>query len=72
MRNPWKGTMTQRERFYNQMHYLPFDRTVNMEFGYWDENYKEWKMFTKNGITNETKANEFFTFDDLSFVGSSG
>lgn len=69
MRNPWKGTMTKRERFYNQMHYLPFDRTVNMEFGYWDENYEQWKMFTQNGITDEGKANEFFSFEASPVIG---
>ena len=34
----WKGTMTDRERFNNQMHYKPIDRSFNMEFGYWNEN----------------------------------
>ncbi|HZJ78067.1 MAG TPA: uroporphyrinogen decarboxylase family protein [Clostridia bacterium] len=71
MREPWKGTMTQRERFYNQMHYLPFDRTVNMEFGYWEENYKSWPMFEENGITNERQANEFFSFEPPVCVGGS-
>jgi len=37
-RKPWKGSMTARERFIAQMHYKPFDRTVNIEFGYWEEN----------------------------------
>jgi len=23
-----------------------------MEFGYWDENFKEWPIFYENGITN--------------------
>ena len=38
-RPKWKGTMTDRERFVNQMNYKPFDRCFNMEFGYWDENF---------------------------------
>lgn len=63
MRDAWKGAMTQRERFYNQMHYLPFDRTVNMEFGYWDDNYKLWDIFLDNGITNEGEADRFFSFE---------
>ena len=33
IRQKWKGTMTDRERFNAQMHYQPFDRTFNMEFG---------------------------------------
>ena len=62
-REPWKGTMTPRERFYRQMHYLSVDRSVNMEFGYWEENYQQWDIFHENGITNEDEANHFFSFD---------
>lgn len=47
---PWPGTMTGRERFRRQMHFEPFDRTFNMEFGYWDENFTQWPLFTDNGI----------------------
>ncbi len=64
-REKWKGTMTDRERFNNQMHYKPVDRCFNMEFGYWDENYREWDMFVKNGITTEEEANVFFNFDRI-------
>ena len=63
-RKPWKGSMTARERFNAQMHYKPFDRTVNIEFGYWAENYETWSIFKKNGITNEGQANQYFAFDD--------
>jgi len=69
IRAPWKGEMTPRERFNNQMHYKPVDRSVNMEFGYWEENYKEWDLFTENGITNEWEANTFFGFDPIGGVG---
>lgn len=62
-RPKWKGTMTDRERFNNQMHYKPVDRSFNMEFGYWEENYREWDLFVKNGVTNESEANIFFNFD---------
>jgi len=55
--------MTGRERFNAQMHYKPLDRTVNMEFGYWEENYQLWSMFKKNGIKNEWQANRYFSFD---------
>lgn len=59
----WKSSMTDRERFNHQMHYRPVDRCFNMEFGYWEENYKEWGIFREHGITNEWEANEFFNFD---------
>jgi hypothetical protein len=67
-REKWKGTMTDRERFNNQMHYKPVDRCFNMEFGYWDENYKEWDMFVKNGITTEEEANVYFNFDRIECI----
>jgi len=57
--------MTDRERFNRQMHYQPVDRCFNMEFGYWDENYREWSIFTENGITHEGEANQFFNFDRI-------
>ena len=67
-RPKWKGTMTDRERFNNQMHYRPVDRCFNMEFGYWEENFKEWDIFVKNGITNNWEADIFFSFDRLGGV----
>ena len=69
IRSKWKGTMTDRERFNNQMHYKPVDRSFNMEFGYWEENYREWDLFTDNGITNEGEANLFFNFDRIGAIG---
>lgn len=68
-RNKWKGTMTDRERFNSQMHYKPFDRCFNREFGYWDENFKEWDLFVKNGITNNGEADLFFNFDRQQCTG---
>ena len=68
-RPKWKGTMTDRERFNNQMHYRPVDRCFNMEFGYWEENYHEWDLFTENSITNEWEANIFFNFDTFNGIG---
>ena len=67
-RPKWKGTMTDRERFNNQMHYRPVDRCFNMEFGYWEENYQEWTMFVENGITHEGEANQYFSFDRIEGV----
>lgn len=69
IRQAWKGAMTPRERFNRQMHFQSFDRSFNMEFGYWDENYEQWKMFTDNGITNEEEANRFFSFDPIEVIG---
>lgn len=67
-RPKWKGAMTDRERFNNQMHYKPVDRCFNMEFGYWQENYSVWTLFSENGITNEAEANAFFNFDRIQNV----
>ncbi len=72
-RDHWKGTMTDRDRFNAQMHYEPFDRSVNIEFGYWQENYEQWSIFTENGITHEGEANEFFNFDEMGGIaGNTG
>lgn len=69
IRSAWKGTMTGRERFNRQMHYQSVDRCFNMEFGYWDENFTEWKMFVDHGITNNREADIFFNFDKIQSVG---
>ena len=68
-RPKWKGTMTDRQRFNNQMQYQPVDRCFNMEFGYWNENFKEWDLFVKNGISNNEQADVFFNFDKQAGVG---
>ena len=63
IRPKWKGTLTDRERFNRQLHYQPVDRCFNMEFGYWDENFVLWPIFTENGITTNEEADIFFNFD---------
>ncbi len=68
-RDQWKGTMTARERFNNQMHYKPIDRCFNMEFGYWEENFKEWPLFVENGIKTNEQADRFFSFDRIEGIG---
>ena len=68
-RPKWKGTMTDRERFNRQMHYQSIDRCFNMEFGYWEENFHQWPLFYENGVTNNTEADAFFSFDKLGGVG---
>lgn len=62
-REKWPGTMSQRERFNAQMHYRPFDRSVNVEFGFWEENFTEWAMFKDNGVSNNNQAHQFLNFD---------
>ena len=70
-RPKWKATITDRQRFNNQMHYKPVDRCFNMEFGYWNENFKQWSIFLENGITNNDgitnneQADVFFNFDKI-------
>jgi uroporphyrinogen decarboxylase len=67
-RPKWKGLLTDRERFKRQMHYQEIDRCFNMEFGYWDENFRSWDLFRKNGITNNDDADRFFGFDKISVI----
>ena len=64
-REKWAGTMTERERFNRQMHYKSIDRTFNMEFGYWEENFHLWKIFTDNNIKSNWEADQFFNFDRI-------
>lgn len=70
IREKWAGTMTDRERFNRQMHYQSVDRCFNMEFGYWAENFRQWSIFTENGIKNNDEADVFFSFDRLETWGS--
>jgi hypothetical protein len=67
-RPKWKGNLTDRERFNRQMHFQPVDRCFNREFGYWDENFKQWPIFLENGITNNDEADVFFNFDVMKRV----
>lgn len=66
----WPGTMTERERFRRQMHHEPVDRCFNMEFGYWDDNFKLWPMFRNHGITNNEDADVFLNFDRTANVST--
>ena len=69
IREKWKSSMTDRERFNRQMHYQSVDRSFNMEFGYWDENFVEWDIFANNGIKNNDEADIFFSFDRIESIG---
>lgn len=65
---PWPGTLTARERFNRQMHFQTVDRSFNMEFGYWNENFTEWSIFVEHGIKNNEEADLFFNFDPIATV----
>ena len=67
-RPKWKGTISDRRRFNDQMHYRPVDRCFNMEFGYWDENFTQWDLFASNGIRSNEEADLFFNFDRIAVV----
>ena len=69
IRKPWRGTMTARERFNRQMHWQSVDRSFNMEFGYWNENFTTWPLFYENGIRNNGEADVFFAFDRIGQIG---
>lgn len=69
-RDKWKGTMTDRQRFNNQMHYKPVDRCFNMEFGYWEENFRQWPIFKENNVIGNEQADIFFSFDVIKEVGN--
>jgi uroporphyrinogen decarboxylase len=69
IRQKWKSTMTDRERFNAQMHYKSVDRCFNMEFGYWDENFSQWDIFVNNGIKTNEEADIFFSFDKIVTIG---
>lgn len=60
--------MTDRERFNSQMHYRPFDRCFNMEFGYWRENFEKWEAFKNNNIATNEEANIYFNFDRIEVI----
>jgi len=68
VREKWKGSMTDRERFNAQMHYKTVDRSFNMEFGYWDDNFTQWDIFKDNGITCNSEADLFFSFDKIDMI----
>lgn len=62
-RAKWSGRLTDRERFVRQLNRQPVDRCFNMEFGYWDDNFKLWPMFRDHGITTNRAADLFLNFD---------
>ncbi|MDR2404492.1 MAG: hypothetical protein LBD78_10735 [Spirochaetaceae bacterium] len=69
IRSKWKSAMTDRERFNRQMHYQTVDRSFNMEFGYWDDNFTLWDIFRDNGIKTNEEADVFFSFDRIESIG---
>src|SRR5512133_801356 len=71
IRPHWKGTLTDRERFNRQMHYQPVDRCFNMEFGYWEWNFSQWKLFRDHDIRTNEEADVFFNFDRTASLSGS-
>ena len=69
IRSKWPGTLSDRERFVRQMHQQTVDRSFNMEFGYWKENFDVWEGFRENGITTNAEADAFFSFDPIRSIG---
>ena len=65
---PWPGQISARERFNRQMHFQSVDRSFNMEFGYWEENFQQWPIFRDNGIRNNAEADVFFAFDRMEHI----
>lgn len=66
----WEGTLTQRERYRRVMNFEPVDRLPNYEFGYWQEVYAVWQsQGMSKAVTDETRANLFFGFDEQLNVG---
>ena len=47
------------------MHGQGFERSFNMEFGWWDENFESWPILRENSITNTAQANVFFGLDPI-------
>jgi uroporphyrinogen decarboxylase len=39
-----------------------------MEFGYWNENFKVWKIFLENNITTNEQADMLFNFDVIKII----
>ena len=69
VRPKWKAAMTDRQRFVAQMNRQPVDRCFNMEFGYWEENFRTWPIFIEHGIRDNEQADVFFNFDVIKQVG---
>ena len=65
IRKKWKGIMTDREKFNNQMNYKIVDRCFNMGFGYWQENFRKWDLFTENNIKDNVEADIFGLITNL-------
>lgn len=62
--------MTERERFRRQMQHQSVDRCFNMEFGYWDDNFRLWPMFRDHNITSNEEAGVFLNFDRTPIIHS--
>lgn len=64
------GSLTPRERFVRQLRRQPVDRSFDMEFGYWQENFQQWRIFRDHGIADNEAADRFFGFDRIASIGA--
>ena len=62
--------MTERERYYNTMHYLPVDHVPDHEFGWWDETITNWHdQGLPKEITDNEKGDFYFGFETMHGIG---
>ena len=62
---PWDSKYTNRQLFLNQMNYKDFDRSFNMEFGYWPEIFDSWSCFKSNSIRSWGHAYYMLGIDSI-------
>ena len=62
----WASTMTDRERFLRQMTGKSFDRSFNMEFGYWAR-ITQWDIFATTALSVNSRPTSCSALIRLSF-----
>ncbi len=67
--SPAQSTLTQRERFRRVIHFQQADHPVNMEFGWWEENFPAWQQQgMPKHVTNNWQGDKFFHLDTFAHV----
>ena len=62
--------MTERERYYNTMHFLPVDHVPDHEFGWWGETFGVWhEQGLPKEIDDNWKGDVFFGFETIHYLG---
>lgn len=64
----WSSKYTPRQLFLNQMNFKAFDRSFNMEFGYWPEIFENWDCFKKHHINSWGHAYYMLGMDPIDAV----